>query len=64
MEKPGEGAFLDIAPVVSALVISTVYLRYHYVIDVIAGVLLNAVTIYLAPRMYKALSPSSDQSQS
>ncbi len=51
-------------PVVSALVISTVYLRYHYVIDVIAGVLLSAVTIYLAPRLYKALSPSSDQSHS
>jgi membrane-associated phospholipid phosphatase len=54
--------FWILLPVVSALVISTVYLRYHYVIDVIAGVLLNAVTIYLAPRMYKALSPSSDQS--
>lgn len=54
--------FRILLPVVSALIISTVYLRYHYVIDVIAGVLLNIVTIYLAPRMYKALSPSSDQS--
>jgi len=56
--------FWILLPVVSALVISTVYLRYHYVIDVIAGFVLNAVTIYLAPRVYKALSPSSDQSQS
>ncbi len=54
--------FRILLPVVSALIISTVYLRYHYVIDVIAGVLLNIVTIYLAPRVYKALSPSSDQS--
>jgi membrane-associated phospholipid phosphatase len=56
--------FWILLPVVSGLIISTVYLRYHYVIDVIAGVLLSAFTIYLAPRMYKALSPSSDQSQS
>ena len=54
--------FWVLFPVVSALVISTVYLRYHYVIDVIAGILLNAFTIYLAPRIYKALSPSSNQS--
>jgi membrane-associated phospholipid phosphatase len=56
--------FWILLPVVSALVISTIYLRYHYVIDVIAGILLSAVTTYLAPRMYKALSPSSDQSHS
>lgn len=56
--------FWILLPVVSGLVISTVYLRYHYVIDVIAGILLSAVTIYLAPRMYKKLSPSADQSQS
>jgi membrane-associated phospholipid phosphatase len=54
--------FWILLPVVSALVVSTVYLRYHYVIDVIAGVLLSAFTIYLAPRIYRALSPSSDQS--
>jgi membrane-associated phospholipid phosphatase len=54
--------FWILLPVVSALVISTVYLRYHYVIDVIAGVLLSAFTIYLAPWIYKALSPSSVKS--
>jgi len=47
--------FSILLPVVSALMISTVYLRYHYVIDVVAGVLLTAVTIYLAPRVYKLL---------
>jgi membrane-associated phospholipid phosphatase len=51
--------FWILLPVVSALMISTVYLRYHYVIDVMAGVLLTAVTIYLAPRAYKLLSSSS-----
>jgi membrane-associated phospholipid phosphatase len=34
------------------LVISTVYLRYHYVVDVIAGVLFMLITIWTAPRLY------------
>ena len=54
--------FWTLIPVVSSLVISTVYLRYHYVIDVIAGVLLSTLTIYLAPQINKALSPSSEKS--
>jgi len=52
--------FWILLPVVSAMMLSTVYLRYHYVIDVIAGLLLTSVTIYLAPLVYKGLSPSSD----
>ncbi len=35
-------------PIVTGLIGSTVYLRYHYVIDVIAGVALAAVVILLA----------------
>jgi membrane-associated phospholipid phosphatase len=35
------------------LVISTVYLRYHYVIDVIAGVVVMLVTIWTAPLLYR-----------
>jgi membrane-associated phospholipid phosphatase len=38
-------------PVVSALIVSTVYLRYHYVIDVLAGIALAGLTIWLAPRV-------------
>ena len=48
-------------PLVSGLIFATVYLRYHYVIDVIAGVLLTAVTIYLAPKLYQGLSGSTKQ---
>jgi len=40
-------------PIVSALLISTVYLRYHYVIDVIAGIFLAVGTIYFGERLYK-----------
>ncbi len=39
-------------PAVTGLIVSTVYLRYHYVIDVIAGIVLTLVTIVLAPPLY------------
>ena len=35
------------------LVISTVYLRYHYVIDVIAGVVFMLITIWTGPKLYR-----------
>ncbi len=41
--------FRILIPCVTALIISTVYLRYHYVIDVIAGIALSALTIFVAP---------------
>ncbi len=40
------------APVVLALIFSTVYLRYHYVVDVIAGVVLATVTILTGETYY------------
>lgn len=49
-------AFL--APTVLALMVSTVYLRYHYVIDVLAGIVLALVTIVIAPRAYNAFGGS------
>ncbi len=48
--------FIGLIPVVAGLIVSTVYLRYHYVIDVIAGIALTALTIYLAPILFAALS--------
>lgn len=50
-------------PLVSTLIVATVYLRYHYVIDVVAGVLLAGFTIVLAPAAYKAFSASGIPSQ-
>ncbi len=46
-------------PVVTGLIISTVYLRYHYGVDVLAGIALTALTIYLAPKMSAWLSRAS-----
>jgi len=43
-------------PAVAGLIVSTVYLRYHYVIDVIAGIALTVLTVYLAPPLAAVLS--------
>ena len=48
--------FLGLIPVVTGLIISTVYLRYHYVIDVIAGIALTGLTIALAPGLRRLIS--------
>jgi len=42
-------------PAASALIISTVYLRYHYVVDVIAGVVLAVAVVASADLLYKTL---------
>ena len=48
--------FAVLIPLVTGLIISTVYLRYHYVIDVIAGLALTGLTIALAPGVRRLLS--------
>lgn len=55
--------FRILAPAVSALIVSTVYLRYHYVVDVIAGVLLAALTVLIAPKAHRLFSGSSGHPQ-
>jgi len=45
--------FWILLPVVSGLVFSTVYCRYHYVVDVIAGFGLTLITILLGERYYE-----------
>jgi len=55
--------FWVLVPAVSALIVSTVYLRYHYVIDVIAGILLAVLTIVLSPWMHRFFSGSPRRSR-
>ncbi len=47
-------------PFVLALIFSTVYLRYHYVVDVMAGVLLAFITIILGETLYEFRSTRID----
>jgi membrane-associated phospholipid phosphatase len=51
--------FWLLLPVGSALIFSTVYLRYHYVIDVIAGAAAAALVILIAGPLYRWLSQES-----
>lgn len=39
-------------PTIAGLIASTVYLRYHYVVDVLAGIALTGFTIWLSPKVY------------
>lgn len=50
--------FAVLLPVVTGLIFSTVYLRYHYVIDVLAGIALTGLTIALAPGLRRLLTIS------
>ena len=45
--------FYVFLPVVSGLVLSTVYLRYHYVIDLVVGAALAIVCVVVGPLFYK-----------
>ncbi len=45
--------FYPFLPVVSGLILSTVYLRYHYVIDLIVGTALAVGCLLIAPRLYR-----------
>ena len=47
--------FWWLLPVAALLIFSTVYCRYHYVVDVIAGILLAFVTVPLGERLYDTL---------
>ncbi len=49
-------AFRWLLPVSICLVISTVYCRFHYVVDVIAGMLLAVVTVPLGDWLYDRLT--------
>jgi membrane-associated phospholipid phosphatase len=46
------GLFWVFLPVVSALIFSTVYCRYHYVVDVFAGFGLTVVAIFFGEKYY------------
>ncbi len=48
-------------PLVSGLILSTIYLRYHYVIDLIVGALFAVGCMILAPRLYNRWKAKGDQ---
>jgi membrane-associated phospholipid phosphatase len=59
--KRSRRTFWWMLPVGTGLVISTVYCRYHYVIDVIAGTVLAAVAVPLGDAIYDRLLAGARQ---
>ncbi|HXX53868.1 MAG TPA: phosphatase PAP2 family protein [Thermodesulfovibrionales bacterium] len=47
-----KGFFSLTLPVIILLIFSTVYCRYHYVVDVIGGALLAAITFFIGDKYY------------
>lgn len=47
------GFFYGTLPVIILLIAATVYCRYHYVVDVIGGVILAAVTFFIGGKYYE-----------
>ncbi len=45
-----------LAPV-ALMILATVYLRYHYVVDVLAGAILSGLCVSLAPRLLRSKHP-------
>jgi membrane-associated phospholipid phosphatase len=56
--------FYIFAAFAACITFSTVYLRYHYVIDVIAGMALAIVVLAVAPLVYQKLESGSETSSS
>jgi membrane-associated phospholipid phosphatase len=42
-----------LTPLVAGLIVSTIYLRYHYVIDIFAGVAVAIACVIMAPPLYE-----------
>jgi membrane-associated phospholipid phosphatase len=56
--------FYTFAAFAACITFSTVYLRYHYVIDVIAGMALAIIVIAVAPLLYHKLESGNGRSSS
>jgi len=61
--KRARDVFWVLLPIATGLVISTVYCRYHYVIDVIAGTVLAFVTVPIGDGIYDWILASRGPAQ-
>jgi membrane-associated phospholipid phosphatase len=58
--KRSRKTFWFLLPVATGLIISTVYCRYHYVIDLIAGATLACISVPIGDRFYDRLVKSRE----
>ncbi len=59
MWKRARDVFWWLLPIASVLILSTVYCRFHYVVDLIAGAALAFVFVPLGDRLYDRLMRES-----
>jgi membrane-associated phospholipid phosphatase len=52
-------SFYFYLPYCVLMIISTIYLRYHYVVDIIAGILLAVITIMIGEYLLKHSTPGT-----
>lgn len=57
--RTSTAAFVGLAPVVAAIIFSTVYLHYHYVVDVVAGLGLAGACMWAGPRLEPLVEPGA-----
>ncbi|MEA3286604.1 MAG: phosphatase PAP2 family protein [Candidatus Marinimicrobia bacterium] len=43
--------FWTLLPIAISLVVATVYLRYHFVVDILAGFLVTFIALYISPKL-------------
>jgi membrane-associated phospholipid phosphatase len=48
--------FWFLLPVATLLILSTMYCRYHYLVDVLAGIVLAFATVPLGDRLFDRLT--------
>jgi membrane-associated phospholipid phosphatase len=56
--KLSSPVFVSFCIFAALIAFSTIYLRYHYMIDVLAGALLAILLVLLGPRIYRMLGGS------
>jgi len=61
MRRISPGIFGAYAAYTLCLLLSTVYLRYHYTVDLAAGLLLAIALLPVARRLYRYLSPKPEE---
>lgn len=54
--RPARKVFRILLPIALMLIFSTMYCRYHYLVDVLAGIVLAFATVPLGDRLYERLA--------
>lgn len=54
-----KGAFLALSPLIFGLILGTVYCRFHYAVDGLAGAVIGSICSWVGPKIYRMLKDLS-----